>query len=503
MAVDETLVVSGEGNVDVQVGGPGQSNWKYLSACASLDGPSMPREGTELRYCQDTQQSGKFVVSTKIKTAAGLGGGNLMTKLGKTQHLTNLDCPYSLRARYNKCGAREDPGVFDPIMVTFSEVDITSDDYGDLVAMDPDANDEILLTSPWTAVSHYWIKTVTGSRTGSAADMGDIAINDWAVCDTPQCAGYCGGLQDGCSIYYGVTDLDTAPYGWSSIVQGIKDVIAGTITWDTDPIIGVNGNVEGVECAGSRVIVSSNSASMIAYNDTYEDDGFLDQDEWNIVALTHAPAANGNALMARTSREIWVACADGYVAKSVDAGETWSYVDVGTVLNAIWSYDGSLVYVCGDNGEMHRSTDGGTTWTDITEVATTAANLLVIVVPPSRIQEVYIGTNSGEIFRSLNQGATFSAVSFTGDEVGTVDDLAFAGDAGDVLWILHNDAGPRGRILRDLSGGYGGPDVRVEVGYTAVVTAGVQLNAIAACDENTAWAAGEASGGYPAVFKVA
>jgi len=503
MAVDEVLVTSGEGNVDVQVGGPGQSAWAYMSSCASMDGPSMPREGTEVRYCQDTQRAGKFVVSTTIKTAAGLGGGNLMTKLGKIRHLEGLDCPFSLRARFAKCGAREDPANFDPIMIVFSDVSITSDDYGDLAAGSPDNNDEVLLTSPWTAPRHYWIKTVVGSRAGSAGDFGDIAINDWAVCDAPQCAGYCGGLKDGCSVYYGVTDLDTAPYGWPSIVQGIKDVIAGTITWETDPIIGVNGDVEAVACAGSRVLVTSSGPELLAYNDTYDDAGFLDQDEWNIVSLDHAPAANGNALFARTSREIWLACSDGYVGKSVDAGATWSYVDAGTALNAIWAYDAELAYAVGDNGEILRSVDGGSTWTDLTEVATTAANLLCVVVPPGRVNEAYVGTNSGQIFRTKNKGATWAEMSFSGSGAGSVDDMAFAGDLGDVLWILHNDAGPRGRILRDLSGGNGGADVRVEVGYTDVVAAGVQLNAIAACDENTAWAAGEAAGGYPAVIKVA
>ena len=43
MAIDETLVLKGEGNVDVQVGGPGNS-WVYLSACASMGGASRKAE---------------------------------------------------------------------------------------------------------------------------------------------------------------------------------------------------------------------------------------------------------------------------------------------------------------------------------------------------------------------------------------------------------------------------------------------------------------------------
>ena len=502
MAIDETLVLKGQGNVDVQIGGPGNS-WVYLSACASMGGASVPKGGVETRYCQDITQAGKFVVSTTFQTAADPPSGDMVTKLGQIDYLDGLECPFGIRSRYAACGAREDVQNFDPLMLTFSGVNLEDEQYDDLAITDPANEDEILVTTPWTASYKYRVVVVSGARVGSAVDLGDQPINSWAVCDVAQCAGFCGDRKDGCSTYYGVTDLDVAPYGWSNFITGIKDVFTGLTTWTTRPIIGVNGNVEGLACAGDRVLVSSNGASMVAYNDTYDVNGVPDQDTWNLVALTHAPAANGNALFARTTLEIWVACADGYVAKSVDGGETFSYIDVGTALNAIYSHSSILTYVVGNNGEMYRSTDGGSAWTDITEVATTAANLLCVQVPPSREREVFVGTNSGQIFRSRDAGATFAEMTFTGSGAGSVDDIDFAGDNGDVLWIVHNDTGPRGRVLRDLSGGNGGSDVLVEVGYTDVVAAGnPQMNTIAACDGNVAFAAGEVQGGYPLLVKV-
>lgn len=502
--MDEVLVLTGEGNVDVQLGGPGQSAWKYLSACAAMDGPSVPREGTELRYCQDPTRAGKFIVSTKIKTTADQASGNLMTKLGKTKYLDKMDCAFALRARFAKCGARENVANFDPLMVVFCDVDLTSVDYGDLVASSPDNNDEIMVTSPWTASYSYEIRTVVGSRLGSLADLGDQAINDLAVCDAPQCAGYCGTRKDGCSTFYGVTDKDSTPYAWPNLITGLKNVLTNVVSWYTHPVIGIDGNLENVECAGDRVLVTSNSASLLGYNDTFDDYGAPDQDTWNLVTLIHAPAANPNALHARTTREIWYAAADGYVGKSSDAGETWSYVNTGAgALNCIWAYDADLIYVGGNNGAVYRSTDGGTSWTDVSDVATFAANVLVVKVPSGRINEVFVGTNAGEIYKSVNKGATWAEMSFTGNGVGSVDAMAFCGPCGgDVLWILHNDAGPRGRILRDLSGGYGGADVRVEAGYTSIISAGVDLNSLICCDENTAYAVGEVAGTYPAWVKV-
>ena len=151
---------------------------------------------------------------------------------------------------------------------------------------------------------------------------------------------------------------------------------------------------------------------------------------------------------------------------------------------------------------MIKSGNGGETWEDITEVATTAANLLCVVVPAGRPKEVCIGTNNGRIYRSTDEGDTFARISFDGDSVGTVDDLDFCGPCGsDVMFILHNDAGPRARILRDLSGGAGGADVEVVMDWLDVIAVGVDLNALTCCGVNDVVAAGENSGGYPVVIQ--
>jgi hypothetical protein len=68
------------------------------------------------------------------------------------------------------------------------------------------------------------------------------------------------------------------------------------------------------------------------------------------------------------------------------------------------------------------------------------------------------------------------------------------------MFILHNDAGPRARILRDLSGGAGGADIEVVMDYTQTIQAGIDLNALACCDVNEVIAGGELQGGYPVVI---
>lgn len=507
---DEVLVLKSHGNVDVQVGGPG-NNWDYLSACATLSGPTVPRGGTEIRWCQDPLKAGGFKISSQFRTAPDQVSADLMTKLGKIDYLENLRCPFSLRARFADCGERENPSNYNPIMLSYCNTQLQEHSYDDLAVADPGDNDEILVTAPWQANYEYRIKKLTSpGRTGTSTTLGDQAINDIEYCDEESCGGACGARTDGCAVIYGATDADTSPYAAPNLVKGVKNLTTGVITWSTTAILGLNSNAEGVECAGDRVIVSSNGDSSIAYSDTP-----TDMDTWNVVVIdtTNPPTANHNALFARTAREIWIGCNNGFIYKSVDGGVTWSAVHSADItaenINAVYAYDKDLVYAAGDNGVILKSTNGGQTWVDVTETSTTAANLLRVIVPPGRPDEVYVGTNDGQIFRSTNSGGTladsgdFTIVPFVGDAVGSVDDIAFCGPCGsDVMFILHNDGGPRGRILRDLSGGAGGSDVEVVSDYTQVIAAGVDLNALACCNVNNVIAAGENVGGYPVVILV-
>lgn len=496
---DEILVVKGEGNVDVQIGGPGNP-WLYLSACAWMSGPTVPHGGTEIRWCQDPAKAGGFKKSSKIRTAPDQVSFDLMTKLGKLDYLEDLLCSFSVRARYAKCGEREDPSNYDPIMLTYCNAELQEHSYDDLVVTDPADNDEVIVTAPTQADDEYRVKHISPARIGTAATVGDQAINDIEYCDTATCGGYCGPRSDGCATFYAVTDVDTSPYASPNLIKGVRNLNTDAITWTITPVLGLNGDINGIECAGNTLVIISNTDSKVAYNSEAGD-----QDEWVLITLANAPAPFHAALHMRTAREGYIGANSGFIYKTADGGRSWNAVHQGQLtsqrINAVWAYDKDLVYAAGNSGVILKSTNGGQTWQDMTEVATVSSNILKVIVPPGRPKEVYVGANNGKIYRSTDEGDTFSAIVFDGDGVGSVDDIDFCGPCGsNVMFILHNDAGPRGRILRDLSGGAGGADTEVVMTAFQVITAGIDLNALACCNVNTVIAGGELSSSFPVII---
>lgn len=67
------------------------------------------------------------------------------------------------------------------------------------------------------------------------------------------------------------------------------------------------------------------------------------------------------------SQVAWASGQDGTVIRTLDAGETWARVDLGSsgTLRGIRVVDQHIVYVVGDGGAIHVTHDGGAEWRGI------------------------------------------------------------------------------------------------------------------------------------------
>lgn len=112
---------------------------------------------------------------------------------------------------------------------------------------------------------------------------------------------------------------------------------------------------------------------------------------------------------------IWIAGRNGFIAKTIDAGGSWSTQNSGTMRRVfkIYALDAQVAYAAFDDGSVRRTGDGGATWS----LAAGFNNQHMSIVPldANRVVSVEL---KGIIRRSVDNGATFTTVPS-----GTTQDL--------------------------------------------------------------------------------
>lgn len=111
---------------------------------------------------------------------------------------------------------------------------------------------------------------------------------------------------------------------------------------------------------------------------------------------------------------IYASYSNGNVRKSTDGGSTWSdFLPIGNT-NANWVAplvmapdNPSTLYFGGEN--VYKSTDAGSTWAKMTNAP---ANVSALAVAPSNPQVVYAGFNDGLVGVSFNGGQNWNTISY-------------------------------------------------------------------------------------------
>lgn len=109
---------------------------------------------------------------------------------------------------------------------------------------------------------------------------------------------------------------------------------------------------------------------------------------------------------------MWAYLATGGLWESTDFGARWSRVRQDNVVFPIAVNDGSATRLLGvDVTGLVTSTDGGRTWSNVSEPPTFPVTTLVATPDGAT---VYLGSGDG-LFRSDDSGATWAATGYTGD----------------------------------------------------------------------------------------
>ena len=161
---------------------------------------------------------------------------------------------------------------------------------------------------------------------------------------------------------------------------------------------------------------------------------------------------------------------DGVVLATGDAGETWSLLrhDAGKSgpLMSVWFATPELGFAVGRFGEAIRTLDGGKTWTPMKVGQGDAADRHLYKAFPGPAGSVMITAESGLVYRSDDQGATWAGAS-TGNKGSLWTGLTLK-DGSVVV------AGMRGHFYRSADGGRTWR--KIDVGSTASLTGMAQMS---------------------------
>lgn len=492
----------------IRPGGPG-NKWKLADPNGTMvDAPSGGGVGLESRFGLNSK--GQRVYQGAVEQGdPERFETTLQRKLDNDraiEQIKKLRCRFDI-AVYSRCG---DIGVQNyKNAIMFYDGGVTSKTYSDPLAQ---LNEETTADMMYgTDVSFSPIEEIRGKlkHDDITGTVSDFDFNKVISVGFPSCPDNCGVSEnDGAQDFWAVTDADSTPGYLSQPTPMFVYTQDGGGTWTAVYIdVFTNGQATDVIKLGEFVVVSSptNGIAYAKFQDIL--DGV--SNPWAL-ATGFSGISSPNyprVLFAVSSSEAWAASANGRIWQSTDAGLSWTLKNDGVTttnqINSISFVSDTLGYFAGNSGALVKYYKGAFSLLSVSDGTTTvSANLNVVETVEGRTDEVYVGTQGGQIWRNNEQGKAnkWSNKAFELSGSGSIKDLKFAGFQGDVLFIIQNDANGNSRVLRDISGGALGEQVEVVGSFTQPSNFGIV--SIAPANINTAVTVGNIHATYGFIGKV-
>lgn len=249
---------------------------------------------------------------------------------------------------------------------------------------------------------HHDMLFVPGTNTAFSVNDGGIFKGD-ASLDTKwtdlssglaitQYYNVSGTPQDAGKLIMGAQDNDIAVYNGSTFtganpgsdgVEGLWDYSNSNIAWTCSQAGGMNRTINGF--TSSQNVTTPAGAPFV----------------WELEIHPTVPTTIYGGF--------------GDIYKSTDRGDNWTSLNsgVGTIeFISIAPSNADVIYVSGENGTVKKTTNGGTSWSEIT--LPQGGNVKSIEVHPTKPEEVYIaysGYLAGKVYKSTNSGANWTNIT--------------------------------------------------------------------------------------------
>lgn len=495
--------------IDIQPGGPGNP-WYLFDPNGNLDAPSGGGRARTTMWGRG-DRGGLQPRSIVLTGNPDDWTFNLAYPLTSENALKRLTCPFSVRAReYCSPDKSNMTGYVSPGMREYLATTITKFGYDNGLSMMDGQGTDVQRTAAAAAATEENFTKV--AHDDISLTTSDVAYNRVINIGAETCAGVCGAGGTEEDSWLAVTDKDSSPaYAGGS---------APWLYWTTDRWqtrtgvrIGllIGADAYDVVLAGSRVIVFSDTKAPVyaSLADIYN--GVTDPLLWASSTGVSTTASNyPKAAVAIDSSTVMCVGGGGRIWLSTDGGITFTLIyDTGTIttqnLLAIDAQPSGNAFVGGNSGVFIRlvKAPGATSYVGSLVVVKDASlnilssNINSVRTPPTRGDEVTLGTAGGEIWRTKTVNATkvvFQNMGFDKKGVGQIKDHVYAGFQGNTLFVVQSFTDGTSRVLRDFSGNNLGNDVEIIGDF--VTPGNFGINSIAAANVNVATTVGELHGTY-------
>ena len=454
---------------------------------------------TPVRLPSDDQYD-RFLIVDKIRGERGLPTLPLQVRynrdISEMFRLMRKGCPVDLQVHLGLCqDPRDFNGGWDKILV-LEDADLTAYSTDDLGALEQGEDAIVNELVNWVGADAYELKRIRFSELGEAEIVQQII--DVLICDARTC-GECGIASDGCQVVFALTLAAGGSPGLPAELIFTQDGGA-TLGQTNIATLPANQDPTAMACVGVNLVVVSNVACSLYYAPIA--DILLGVAVWvpTAVGLTCAAGAP-NAIFSLGSTFTWIVGDGGYVYFTQDpmagAGTTQDagVAAAGNPLNDIHGIDALNLVAVGDVDTIIVTVDGGVTWA---ATAATPGGGNYTCVWMKTINEWFVGDDAGGLYYTRDGGVTWVAKAFPGSGGGAIRDIHFPTPT--VGYMAHDIAGPAGRILRTIDGGYSWYLAPEDAGVN--IQANDQISSVMGCVENPniVFAGGLADDGEDGIF---
>lgn len=478
------------GRVWIQPGGPNKP--VYLLSCVDLGDLAETAGGIELIRCRTEDNKFKVVASTESPpdpVTTSLNG----LLFPERSWLEQQDCPFALYVLMRTAG---NAGIFSNYVrgEIVQHARITGKTYAALVEREEDNPSTVEVDiEAWPPILPVNLLNV--QRVGTVETLGalGVAANLDLICAGGELPEVVPGEEIVVSCKSDVSPA--VAHVLRSINSGgsFAATAANPFSTAARDAVGIVRFMVGKTIA--RLLAASAPAVGAQGYVSYSDDGGAN---WTELPIGGATAAHGlvrpAGLFALDRTRIYHAGAKGYIYRSYDGGENWAVKEAGVISNKDYAgvhfADESYGIAVTESGVVVLSDDGGESWYAATPVTGTPDLTACWRIDKNRM---WVGDEDGVLWFSEDGGASWHQRSgWPGSGTGEVRGLYFVNEYQG--FMIHNDASPKGTVLRTFNGGYD---------WEALATpTNAGLNAIYGVNQDLAYVTGDASGGTAVILKV-